>query len=121
MPWNLHYSPEVIAYFLGRLGALLGPFFGVMAVDNFALRKGRFSIPDLYDPADKSLYYYSNGVNPLAVKAFSALVGDRPDPVVDAGVLPDCPVRLVHRGGAGRDCLRDRGEGTARRRPQPTG
>ena len=41
-----------------------------MAVDYLALRKGRFSIPDLHDPTDKSLYYYSNGVNPLAVKAF---------------------------------------------------
>ena len=70
MPWNLYNSPEVIAYFLGGLGALLGPFFGIMAVDYFALRKGRFSIPDLYDPTDKSLYYYRNGVNPLAVKAF---------------------------------------------------
>ena len=70
MPWNLYNSPEVIAYFLGGLGALLGPFFGIMAVDYFALRKGRFSIPDLYDPTEKSLYYYRNGVNPLAVKAF---------------------------------------------------
>ena len=69
-PWNLYNSPEVIAYFLGGLGALLGPFFGIMAVDYFLFRKVRFSIPDLYDPTDKSLYYYRNGVNPLAVKAF---------------------------------------------------
>ena len=45
MPWNLYNSREVIAYFLGGLGAILGPFFGIMAVDYFALRKGRFSIP----------------------------------------------------------------------------
>jgi NCS1 family nucleobase:cation symporter-1 len=70
MPWNLYNSPEVIAYFLGGLGALLGPFFGIMAVDYFALRKGRFSLPDMYEPSAKSLYYYTNGVNPLAVKAF---------------------------------------------------
>jgi NCS1 family nucleobase:cation symporter-1 len=70
MPWNLYNSPEVIAYFLGGLGALLGPFFGIMAVDYFALRKGRFSLPDMYEPSAKSLYYYTKGVNPLAVKAF---------------------------------------------------
>ena len=66
-PWNLYNSPEVIAYFLGGLGALLGPFFGIMAVDYFVYRKARFSVPDLYDPSPKSIYYYRNGLNPLAV------------------------------------------------------
>ena len=69
-PWNLYNSPQVIAYFLGGLGALLGPFFGIMAVDYFAIRKGRFSLPDLYDPSPRSLYFYSGGVNPLAIAAF---------------------------------------------------
>lgn len=69
-PWNLYNSPQVIAYFLGGLGALLGPFFGIMAVDYFVHRKARFSLPDLYEPSAKSLYYYRNGVNPLAVQAF---------------------------------------------------
>jgi NCS1 family nucleobase:cation symporter-1 len=69
-PWNLYNSPQVIAYFLGGLGALLGPFFGIMAVDYFLFRKGRFSIPDLYQPSASSIYYYRNGVNPLAVMAF---------------------------------------------------
>ena len=70
MPWNLYNSPEIIAYFLGGLGALLGPFFGIMAVDYFALRKGRFSVADLYEPSPKSLYWYRGGVNPLALYAF---------------------------------------------------
>jgi NCS1 family nucleobase:cation symporter-1 len=69
-PWNLYNSPQVIAYFLGGLGALLGPFFGIMAVDFFAIRKGRFSLADLYDPSPRSLYFYKRGVNPLAVAAF---------------------------------------------------
>jgi NCS1 family nucleobase:cation symporter-1 len=69
-PWNLYNSPQVIAYFLGGLGALLGPFFGIMAIDYFALRKARVTISDLYDPTDTSLYYYRGGVNPLAVAAF---------------------------------------------------
>jgi NCS1 family nucleobase:cation symporter-1 len=69
-PWNLYNSPEVIAYFLGGLGALLGPFFGIMAIDYFALRKAKFSLKDLYDPTTTSLYYYENGVNRLAVYAF---------------------------------------------------
>ena len=69
-PWNLYNSPEVIAYFLGGLGALLGPFFGIMAVDYFALRRARVSLPDMYDPSENGLYYYTRGVNMLAVKAF---------------------------------------------------
>ena len=69
-PWNLYNSPQVIAYFLGGLGALLGPFFGIMAVDYFVHRKSRFSIPDLYEPSAKSIYYYRNGVNRLAIQAF---------------------------------------------------
>ena len=48
-PWNLYGSPQVIAYFLGGLGALLGPFFGIMAVDYFWSARPRFSITDLYD------------------------------------------------------------------------
>ena len=70
MPWNLYNSPEIIAYFLGGLGALLGSCFGIMAVDYFLFRKGRFSLPDMYEPSPRSLYYYRGGVNPLAVKAF---------------------------------------------------
>jgi nucleobase:cation symporter-1, NCS1 family len=70
MPWNLYNSPDVIAYFLGGLGALLGPFFGILALDYFWYRKGRFSITDLYLPTPKSKYYYKNGVNPQAVTAF---------------------------------------------------
>jgi nucleobase:cation symporter-1, NCS1 family len=70
MPWNLYNNPDVIAYFLGGLGALLGPFFGILAMDYFWYRKGRFSIPDLYEPTPKSQYYYRNGVNPQAVIAF---------------------------------------------------
>jgi len=70
MPWNLYNSPEIIAYFLGGLGALLGPFFGIMAVDYFLFRKGRFSLLDMYDPTPRSAYYYKNGVNPQAILAF---------------------------------------------------
>lgn len=70
LPWNLFNSPAVIAYFLGTLGALLGPFFGILAVDYFLVRKQMFSIRDLYLPNSESIYFYNNGINGLAVKAF---------------------------------------------------
>lgn len=70
MPWNLYSSPAVIAYFLGALGALLGPFFGILVVDYFVIRKEYTSIPDLYTPNKSSIYFFQNGVNRYAVKAF---------------------------------------------------
>jgi len=69
-PWNLYNSPQVIAYFLGTLGALLGPFFGVLCVDYFLIRRERFSLRDMYTPNKKSLYFYTKGFNLLALWAF---------------------------------------------------
>jgi NCS1 family nucleobase:cation symporter-1 len=76
VPWKLYSSPEIIAYFLGTLGALLGPFFGIMAVDFFVLRKQRVNVAHLYLPTPESEYWYSKGVNRLAIVAFvpSAIV-----------------------------------------------
>jgi len=70
MPWNLYSSPAVIAYFLGALGALLGPFFGILAVDYYLVRRQVFSTRDLYLPNSSSIYFYDSGINGLAVKAF---------------------------------------------------
>jgi NCS1 family nucleobase:cation symporter-1 len=70
MPWNLYSSPAIIAYFLGTLGALLGPFFGILAVDYFIIRRQVFSVRDLYLPNSSSIYFYDKGINGLAVKAF---------------------------------------------------
>ncbi|MDO5747914.1 MAG: NCS1 family nucleobase:cation symporter-1 [Actinomycetaceae bacterium] len=69
-PWNLYNSPQVITYFLGTMGALLGPFFGIMIVDYFMLRKGKFDIRHMYMPNEDSIYYYNKGVNKLAMVAF---------------------------------------------------
>lgn len=70
LPWKLYSTPAVITYFLGGIGALLGPLFGVMIVDYFVLRRERVRIADLFTPDSRSIYYYRNGVNPLAVAAF---------------------------------------------------
>jgi nucleobase:cation symporter-1, NCS1 family len=70
VPWKLYSSPQAIAYFLGGLGALLGPFFGIMAVDFFIIRRERVRLDHMYLPTERSDYYYRNGVNPLAIAAF---------------------------------------------------
>lgn len=71
LPWNLYNSPLVIEMFLGGLGAILGPFFGLIMIDYWLIRRQRLNIPDLYSEATDGNYYYRNGVN---WQAFYALI-----------------------------------------------
>ncbi|GAB1333181.1 NCS1 family nucleobase:cation symporter-1 [Streptomyces sp. NPDC093260] len=69
-PWNLYNSPVVVNYFLGGLGALLGPLFGVIMADYWLLRRSRVNVPHLYTEAADAEYHYHRGYNPRAVAAF---------------------------------------------------
>lgn len=69
LPWNLYDSPLVIVYFLGGLGAFLGPLFGVIVSDYWLLRKGRINIPDLYTDDPHGEYHYRRGINWRAISA----------------------------------------------------
>ena len=69
LPWNLYDSPVIIDYFLGGLGALLGPLFGIVITDYWLIRKQRVDIPALYVDSPGAPYHYRNGVNPKAVQA----------------------------------------------------
>jgi len=77
-PWNLYNSPDIINTFLGGLGALLGPLFGVIMIDYYALRRQRVDVEDLF--REQGRYAYRRGWNPLAVMAF--IVGSVPAAVV---------------------------------------
>ncbi|WP_453985922.1 cytosine permease [Brevibacterium casei] len=70
LPWNLYDSPVVIVYFLGGLGALLGPLFGVIMVDYWVVRKTKVNVPQLYTEAGDGEYFYHHGVNWRAIGAF---------------------------------------------------
>ena len=69
LPWNLYNSPVVIVYFLGGLGAFLGPLFGIVMADYWLLRKQHIHVPDLYTTDPTGSYFYSRGVNLRAVGA----------------------------------------------------
>jgi putative nucleobase cation symporter len=69
-PWNLYGSPTAITYFLGSLGALLGPFFGILVIDYFYFKRARIDLRDLYSPARDGRYYYQRGINMNALIAF---------------------------------------------------
>ena len=68
-PWNLFNNPAVINYFLGGLGALLGPLFAIIMVDFFVLRKQQVVIADLY--REKGYYSYIHGWNRKAIISFA--------------------------------------------------
>jgi NCS1 family nucleobase:cation symporter-1 len=77
-PWNLYNTPAIVDTFLGGLGALLGPLFGVIFVDYYLMRRQRVEVVDLF--REHGRYSYRSGWNPLAVTAF--VVGAVPAIVV---------------------------------------
>ena len=60
----------MIVYFLGGLGALLGPLFGVIMADYWLLRRTKINVPELYTEDPTGAYFYRNGFNPRAIAAF---------------------------------------------------
>ena len=76
-PWNLFNNPEVIHYTLDVLAACIGPLFGILLVDYYLLRKGRIDVDALFDDSPQGAYWYSGGVNWVAVQALvaAALIG----------------------------------------------
>jgi len=76
-PWNLFNNPEVIHYTLDVLAACIGPLFGILLVDYYLLRKGRIEVDALFDDTPNGAYWYSGGVNWVAVQALvaAALIG----------------------------------------------
>ncbi|MEV6837323.1 NCS1 family nucleobase:cation symporter-1 [Streptomyces sp. NPDC051133] len=69
-PWNLFSNPTVVNYFLGGLGAFLGPLFGVIMIDYYWVKRGRIDTEALFDATPGSRYHYRKGVNPKALWAF---------------------------------------------------
>jgi nucleobase:cation symporter-1, NCS1 family len=69
-PWNIYSSPVAINYFLGGLGAFLGPLFGIIIVDYYLIRRGHVEVDGLYREGAASPYWYRGGVNRRAVWVF---------------------------------------------------
>ncbi|MFE1934338.1 NCS1 family nucleobase:cation symporter-1 [Streptomyces sp. NPDC059474] len=70
LPWKLYSSPVVIQYFLGGLGAFLGPLVAILLVDYYLVRRGRIDVDALFSADEAGAYYYRRGFNPDAVIAF---------------------------------------------------
>ncbi len=70
LPWYIYRNPVAINYFLGGLGSLLGPLFGVIIADYFLVKKQRVVVEDLYKWGEESRYWYQGGINRKALWAF---------------------------------------------------
>ncbi|MFF2507563.1 NCS1 family nucleobase:cation symporter-1 [Streptomyces sp. NPDC058067] len=70
LPWKLYANPLVVNYFLGGLGALLGPLFGIMMVDWYLIRRQRVRVEALYQADPSAEFHYTRGVNRRAVAVF---------------------------------------------------
>ena len=67
LPWNLYSNPVAIVSFLGGLGALLGPLFGVVMANYWLLRRVKLNVPELCSQSPAGACICRKGVNPQAV------------------------------------------------------
>lgn len=56
-------------YFLGGLGAVRGPLFGVIMADYWLIRRARVNVPDLYTESSDGEYHFTRGFDLRAVTA----------------------------------------------------
>ena len=70
-PWNIYNSPVAINYFLGGLGAFLGPLFGIIFVDYYLVKRGHINVDALYREGEASPYWYQGGIHRRAVVVFA--------------------------------------------------
>jgi NCS1 family nucleobase:cation symporter-1 len=70
LPWKIYANPVAINYFLGGLAAFLGPFFGILMVDYYLVKRRQVDIDALYQEGPSSPYSYQGGVNIRAIVSF---------------------------------------------------
>lgn len=74
MPWNLYARPDLIHLTLDVLGLFIAPVTGILLADYYLVQRQSLTVEALYstDPADP--YWYSKGVNPVALWALGLAV-----------------------------------------------
>lgn len=70
-PWNLFSNPIIVNHFIGGVGALMGPLYGIIMTDYYLIRREKINPDALFDDRPSGEYYYSNGYNPKAIIALA--------------------------------------------------
>ncbi|KAA1400376.1 NCS1 family nucleobase:cation symporter-1 [Aeromicrobium ginsengisoli] len=71
-PWNWYDNSDAIFWTLGILGALIGPLFGILIADFYAIRRQTIVVDDLFTMSESGEYWYTKGYNLAAVQAVIA-------------------------------------------------
>ncbi|MDH4989299.1 NCS1 family nucleobase:cation symporter-1 [Aquamicrobium lusatiense] len=68
-PWNLFSSPVIVNHFIGSVGALMGPLYGIVMADYYIIRRQKIDSDALFDDTPGGKYYYNGGYNTNAIIA----------------------------------------------------
>jgi NCS1 family nucleobase:cation symporter-1 len=68
-PWNLFSSPVIVNHFIGSVGALMGPLYGIVMADYYIIRRQKIDSDALFDDTPSGKYYYNSGYNTNAIIA----------------------------------------------------
>ncbi|WP_322056371.1 NCS1 family nucleobase:cation symporter-1 [Paraburkholderia sp. J63] len=69
LPWHFYGSPTAINFFVGTIGGVLGPLYGIMVADYYLVKRQHIKRDDLYSDSRTGSYYYTGGWNLVAVGA----------------------------------------------------
>jgi len=62
-PWQLMNGTSNFLSVMGGYAVFLGPFTGVMFADYYIIRKRLLKLSDLYEESERSIYWYTHGIN----------------------------------------------------------
>jgi len=71
--WLTYLSQIGILSFIDTFGSFFGPFFGVIIIDFYSIRKGNLINKDIHSLEADGAYYYSGGWNLKGV--YSVILG----------------------------------------------
>lgn len=70
--WVSVISQIGVPGFVNALGAIVAPFYGIIVVDYYLIKRQHLNMQELFSSAPSSAYYYVNGWNTRALIAFGA-------------------------------------------------
>jgi NCS1 family nucleobase:cation symporter-1 len=68
--WISVISQIGVPGFVNALGAIVAPFYGIIVVDYYLIKRQHLNMQELFSSAPSSAYYYVNGWNTRALIAF---------------------------------------------------
>ncbi|WP_040240531.1 cytosine permease [Chromohalobacter japonicus] len=69
--WVSVISQIGIPGFVNAIGAVIAPFYGIIVIDYYVIRRGHLDVQALFSTAPGSAYYYQNGWNRRGLAAFA--------------------------------------------------